>query len=205
MWFSGKNKNRLVAAILHRMEVAGMAKLTPKQRLFVKEYLVDLNATQAAIRAGYSAKNAGKIGPELIGKTRIKEAIQVEMDARAKRTEITADRVLKELAKIGFADIKDFLAYRTEKTVTGYDDNGHPIAEYANIVELKNSDDVDGALVSEVQVKDGQLKFKLHDKEKALELIGKHLAMFTDKQEISGKDGGPIQFERLLDEIESPD
>jgi phage terminase small subunit len=187
------------------MEVVSVAaKLTPKQRLFVKEYLVDLNATQAAIRAGYSAKNAGKIGPELIGKTRIKEAIQVEMDARAKRTEITADRVLKELAKIGFADIKDFLAYRTEKTVIGYDDNGQPIVDYANIVELKNSDDVDGALVSEVQVKDGQLKFKMHDKEKALELIGKHLAMFTDKQEISGKDGGAIVV-KLPEELKNPE
>lgn len=71
--------------------------LTAKQQRFVEEYLIDLNATQAAIRAGYSSKNADKIGPELLGKTRVAEAIAAEMDARSGRTLVTADDVVRGL------------------------------------------------------------------------------------------------------------
>ena len=69
-------------------------KLSPKQKLFVAEYLVDLNATQACIRAGYSAKTADRIGPELLGKTCVSAAIAEQMQAREERTLITADYVL---------------------------------------------------------------------------------------------------------------
>lgn len=71
--------------------------LTPKQQRFVDEYLIDLNATQAAIRAGYSAKNADKIGSELLGKTRVSEAIAAAQDARKARTELTQDMVVEGL------------------------------------------------------------------------------------------------------------
>jgi len=168
--------------------------LTPKQKIFVKEYLVDINCTHAALRAGYSPKMAGRIGYQLLEKTRVKEAIQVEMDKRAKRTEITADKVLQELAKIGFADIKDYLAYDMVKTEVGTGDDGSPIIGYKQIIDVKPSSEVDGAVINEVSVaRDGTFKFKLCDKQKALELIGKHLAMFTERQEISGKDGGPVE------------
>lgn len=76
------------------------ARLTEKQQRFVAEYLIDLNATQAAIRAGYSAKNADKIGSQLLGKTRVYEAIQAEKTARSERTEITQDYVLRKLTQI---------------------------------------------------------------------------------------------------------
>lgn len=86
-----------------------MAKLTPKQERFVDEYLVDLNATQAAIRAGYSEKTAGSMAAKLVAKSCILDAIADAKDARAKHTEITAERVLNELAKIAFAecDVRD--------------------------------------------------------------------------------------------------
>ncbi|KKL62131.1 hypothetical protein LCGC14_2188330, partial [marine sediment metagenome] len=67
--------------------------MTPKQERFVEEYLIDLNATQAAVRAGYSEKNAGKIGPELLGKTRVVVAIADAVAKRSERTEITQDQV----------------------------------------------------------------------------------------------------------------
>ncbi len=73
--------------------------LTAKQQLFIEEYLVDLNATQAAIRAGYSARNADKIGPELLGKTRVAEAIKVAQQGRSERTGITQDEVIQGLKK----------------------------------------------------------------------------------------------------------
>lgn len=99
-------------------------KLTPKQAAFVREYLIDLNATQAAIRAGYSQKNADKIGPELLGKTRIKAEIQTVMDERAERLEITADRVLKEIAKLAFYDPRKLLKPDgTPRSIHELDDN----------------------------------------------------------------------------------
>lgn len=146
-------------------------KLTPKQQLFVKEYMIDLNATQAAIRAGYSAKTADRIGPELLGKTCVSEAIQKQMEKREKKTDITAERVLKELAKIAFSDLNQFVEV---------DEDGK--------IKVKPSIEVDGTVLSEISesvTQNGRTKkVKLHDKMKALELIGRHLAMFTDKQEI---------------------
>ncbi|GAC1467176.1 MAG: terminase small subunit [Chamaesiphon sp.] len=65
--------------------------------MFCKEYLKDLNATQAAVRSGYSEKNADKIGSELLGKTRVNARIQELLNARGKRLEITADKVLKDI------------------------------------------------------------------------------------------------------------
>ena len=73
--------------------------LTAKQARFVEEYLIDLNATQAAIRAGYSARNADKIGPELLGKTRVAAAIQDAKETRSERTGITQDEVIQGLKK----------------------------------------------------------------------------------------------------------
>ncbi len=106
----------------------------------MQEYLVDLNATQAAIRAGYSAKNADKIGPELLGKTRVSTAIQAEKNARSARTQITQDYVIKKLKAIADQEASD-----------GTDS------------ELKYS---------------SQLK--------ALELLGRHLGMFTDRMKVEG-------------------
>lgn len=163
-----------------------MAKLTPKQKRFVEEYLVDLNATQAAIRAGYSSKTARQIGEQNLSKLDIQTEIQKAMKDRSTRTEITQDRVLQELAKVGFADIKDFLTFRTERTVVGYH-KGEAVIDYSHVVELKNSENIDGSIVSEVSLKDGQLKFKLHDKMKALQDIGRHLGMFIDKSEVNLK------------------
>ncbi len=175
-------------------------KLTPKQERFVQEYLIDLNATQAAIRAGYSEKNAGKIGPELLGKTRITEAIQEAMTKREKRTEVTQDQVINELAKIGFSNISDYLRVAEFEVIADYEkgedgepDKSKPITRRVKGVEIYNTDDIDREkldTISEVrQTRDG-ISIKLHDKLKALELLGKHMGMFTDKiQHEFGEDG----------------
>ena len=168
--------------------------LTAKQKAFVQEYLIDLNATQAAIRAGYSTDTAKVIGSENLTKPDIQEAIQEAMAAREKRTEITQEMVLRELAKIAGVDIKNYLSYRTEKTVVGTDEEtGEPIVDYSHIVDLKDSEQVDGTLISEIQLQKGNLKFKLHDRVKALELLGKHLGMFVDRTRLENPDGSPLQ------------
>lgn len=87
-------------------------KPTAKQRAFVREYLIDLNATQAAIRAGYSASTANEQGSRLLANVSVKGVIEAAMDLRAERTDITADRVLRELAKIGFADIRKTIKWQ---------------------------------------------------------------------------------------------
>lgn len=156
--------------------------LTRKQEKFVREYLIDLNATRAAERAGYSAKTVHVQGPRLLENVSVKRAIDEAIARRAKKFEVTQDRVIKELAKLAFTDIKDFLTFRTAKTVVDHDETGNPIISYAHIIDIKNSDEVDGAAIAEVQLqKDGTFKFKLHDKKGALELLGRHLGLFNDK------------------------
>ena len=95
--------------------------LTPKQEMFVREYLIDLNATQAAIRAGYSVKNADKIGSELLGKTGVKAAVQAGMDARAEKAGVSAEYVLNGIMK---------LIDRCEQAVPVLDNEGNPTGEW---------------------------------------------------------------------------
>ena len=117
------------------------------------------------------------------------------MRARGKRTEITQDQVLRELAKIAFADIKDYLSFRTAKTVVEHDkETGEPIIDYSQVIEMRDSDDVDGSLIQEVSLNaKGVFTFKLYDKLAALDKLGKHLGMFTDKVEISGQVNNPME------------
>jgi phage terminase small subunit len=158
--------------------------------LFVAEYLVDLNATQAAIRAGYSIKNADKIGPENLRKPKIQKAIQEQMNARESRTLITADKVLEELAKIGFANLADYIQVQQDGTAY-VDISGMTREQAAAVQEITVDEYTEGGGEDARQVK--KVKLKLIDKIKALELIGKHLAMWVERQEITGKDGGPIE------------
>lgn len=168
--------------------------LTEKQARFVAEYLVDLNATQAAIRAGYSAKTASSIAEENLRKPEIAAAVQEAMDARAARTTITQDRVLRELARIGFADMRKLLKWTGNRTVMDLEEAEETEAvdiRVSNLVTLYDSDELDAdtvAAISEIsQTKEGALKVKLHDKQAALVNIGKHLGMFTDRVQLDAK------------------
>lgn len=91
-----------------------MSNLTKKQQRFVAEYLLDLNATQAAIRAGYFERTARQQGQRLLSNVDIQAAIQKQLEARSERTQITADRVLEELAKLGFSNMLDYLRISDE-------------------------------------------------------------------------------------------
>lgn len=181
--------------------------LTAKQRAFVREYLIDLNATQAAIRAGYSEKTAQEQGSRLLSNVMVSAAVDEAMKIRADRTDITADRVLKELAKIGFADIRKAIKWQgTLVTEEDNSDGGDTLViknVVTNNVTLVSSDDIDdetAAAISEIsQNSTGGIKLKLHDKRAALVDMGKHLGMFTDRVEMSGKDGSPIIFKTIYE------
>ena len=169
--------------------------LTPKQRRFVEEYLVALNATQAAIRAGYSSHTAGQQGERLLKNVEIASAVAEAQHARSLRTGITADRVLAELARIGFADIRKAVRWRSNVTAVGVDpETDAPQYRAFNEVEIVNSAEIDSdtaAAIAEVsQTREGSLKVKFHDKRGALELLGKHLGLFDQKA--GGDDPGRV-------------
>ena len=168
-------------------------KLTDKQLKFVDEYLVDLNAAGAARRAGYSEKTARTIASEYLTKPNIQAAIEARRAKLAKNT-ITPEQVVKQWMEIAELDMKDFLSWRTALAQVGTDEEtGEPIFDYRPVLELKDSDKVDGRMVTEVSISDkGTFKFKLCDREKARENIAKHLGMFVEKQEISGPGGGEL-------------
>lgn len=139
--------------------------MTKKQKLFIEEYLVDLNATQAAIRAGYSVDTAGSIGSENLKKPEIRACIEKAMAERSKRTGISQDRVLMELARIGFSKITDIIDPGTA------------------VIRADATDD-DLACIQSVKIKPGEFgterEIKLYDKRGALVDIGKHLGMFKE-------------------------
>ena len=151
--------------------------LTGKQARFVEEYLIDLNATQAAIRAGYSKRTAEWQGPQLLGKTHVATAIGAAKKARSERTEITQDKVLAEYAKLAFLDPRRF-----------YDSTGSLIP-----VPLLPAD-VAAALSSmkvtvERGAEEGQMndvkEIKFADKKGALDSGARHLGMFKDKLDVA--------------------
>lgn len=163
--------------------------LTAKQQRFVAEYMIDLNATQAAIRAGYSKKTAANIASENLGKPEIAEAIASEQAKVAEKLGVTVERIVSELALLGFANMNDYMRVGTD---------GDPYLDFSMITRAQ------AAALAEVTVedfKDGRgedardvrkVKFKLSDKRAALVDLGKHLGMFTDKVRISGE-AGPLQ------------
>lgn len=161
--------------------------ITEKQKKFVEEYLIDLNATQAAIRAGYSVKNAGKIGHELLEKTRISNEITKKIAERSRRTGINADRVLIELAKIAFVNADDVIELKD-----------------ATLKENASRDDL--AAIQSIKVKtfgeDGvEREIKLADKIKALDMLGRHLGMWNDKLQVSGMEEEQKKLADILQQL----
>ena len=127
--------------------------LSDKAAAFVREYLIDKNATQAAIRAGYSARGAGKTGHDLLQRPHVKAAVARELKAQAERTLLTADRVLLDIQHFG--------------------DKAAKAGEY-------------------------------HAAIRSRELLGKHLRLFTDKVELTGKNDGPVEFSEIRRTVIDP-
>ncbi|SAI62909.1 Terminase small subunit [Bordetella trematum] len=173
--------------------------LTNKQRRFVDEYLVDLNATQAAIRAGYSAKTAGQIGDENLKKPQIAAAIQEAQAERSERVQVTADYVLSRMVEIDQMDVLDIMTDRMElKPVSEWPKVWRQYLSGFDLSELFEGAGDDRALVGMMK------KIRWPDKTKNLELLGRHLGMFKDRVEHSGPGGGPIPTMPTVIELVSP-
>jgi phage terminase small subunit len=149
--------------------------LRHRQQRFVEEYLIDLNATQAARRAGYSADTARQMGAENLSKPVIQAAIADAMRERSLRCKMTADEVLLRLARLGRANMQDYAEWGPAG-VTLKDSAVMPLEAADCVAEVSQTISKDG----------GSLKFKLHDKVRALELCGKHLGLFPDRLHVEG-------------------
>lgn len=155
-----------------------MAKLTDRQDRFCEEYLIDLNGTQAAIRAGYSVESAGSIASELLKKPNIRARIDTAMAERSRRTGVNADRVLRELGRIAFLNPADVIDFRTaEVKADASEDDLVAIAGMKVKYVPRKDFDEDGEPIIEQAI---EREVKLCDKLKALESCGRHLGMFKD-------------------------
>lgn len=149
--------------------------LTPKQRLFVQEYLIDLNATQAAIRAGYSPASAEVTGHRLLRNAKIADLIEQAMRAREQRVQVDADWVLQRLVRLADYNLRDFANLATVKRIFETK-SGDVLEDEVQAVVL--NPDFDGTIAKSLhQDKDG-IKLDMPDRVKALELIGKHIGLF---------------------------
>jgi phage terminase small subunit len=170
--------------------------LTPKQERFVSEYLIDLNATQAAMRTGYSEKTAYSQGQRLLKDVEIQDFIAEAQANRAKRTQVTADMVVRELARIGFSDLRKVLSPGGSLLMpTEWDDD--TAASIASIEVVTNTEgtgrDEEGRKIIE-----HTHKIKVWDKNSALEKLAKHLGMFVEKHVHTGDPENPL---RMVTEI----
>jgi phage terminase small subunit len=156
--------------------------LTPKQERFVSEYLVDLNATQAAIRAGYSSKTAEQQGHQLLKKTSVASAVAELQAAHLATADVSAERVLRELASIGFSDLRAI-----------FDEQG-------NLLPVKELPDGVAPVIASVEVtkqrtrttdnettEEWVSKVKAWDKTRALEMLARHLGLLKDQVQLSGE------------------
>lgn len=154
-------------------------KLTPKQERFCEEYLVDLNATKAAIRSGYSEQTAYAIGHENLSKPEIQNRISLVQKELSERTKITAEIWLNELAKVGFSDLRNYYSSDTEGIqITQLN------RQFTGAIKEFKTTTIEGENYTSTTK-----EFKLHDKLAALEKIGKHLGFFEvdNKQKNDGK------------------
>lgn len=163
--------------------------MTEKQKIFADEYLIDLNATRAYKSVYRNIKNDGvarKNGSRLLTNADIQKYITDRMQERQKRMEITQDRVLEELAAIAFARATDYAEVKGE------------------CVRIKDTDSLTDQQIKAIAgIKEGKfgIELKLNDKEKALELLGRHLGMFKDKVEVSGLEDEKKKLDDILQQM----
>ncbi|EFL4102277.1 terminase small subunit [Escherichia coli] len=172
-----------------------MAKLTDKQELFAREYLKDLNGTQAAIRAGYSEKTANEQASRLLANVNVQKFVAELKSARVEQTGIDAAYVLRRLVEIDQMDVLDILLQNGElKPIKDWPKVWRTTLSGMDVVEMVSADSA--ALLK---------KIKWPDKVKNLELLGRHVSVqaFKDnvKNEVTGADGGPVRYADMSEEL----
>lgn len=155
--------------------------LTARQERFVEEYMIDLDAKNAAIRAGYSARSAKTLGPRLKKMKNVAARIEEEQAKRARRTGITAERVLRELAQLAFFDASKCLGML----------NG----DMEKMEELER----ETASIAAIKIGKGGIEIRFHDKTRALELLGRHMGIF--REENAGREAIQVELGSGVEEL----
>mgnify|MGYP003088201881 CR=1 FL=1 len=190
--------------------------MTDKQKRFCEEYLIDLNATQAAIRAGYKEKTAYSQGQRLLKKVEVQKQIEEGKKNLSERVKVTQERVIEELSCIAFSKASDYAKVIEKDRMTESEDGimipildheGKPV-KYKTVEPVLTdnlTEDQKRAIAVIKRGRDG-FEIKPYDKIRALELLGKHLGMFTEKVEVSGAINDPFddltteELKELLDD-----
>ena len=160
--------------------------ITDRMKKFVDEYLIDFNATQAAIRAGYSPDTANEQGSQLLARPDIRELVAEGQKEVMERTQTFQDNAVDELKIVGFSDLADFLTVKADGIVEQKPFNELTKAQTKCIKKIKqtvrSSHSADGTILHQTAV----IEIELHDKLRALELLGRHLGMFNDTLRLEG-------------------
>jgi len=171
--------------------------ITDRMKKFVDEYLIDFNATQAAIRAGYSPDTANEQGSQLLARPDIRELVAEGQKAIAERTQTFQDNAVDELKIVGFSDLADFLTVKEGGIVEQKSFDQLTKAQTRCIKKIKQtvrtSHSSDGTILHQTAT----LEVELYDKLKALELLGRHLGMFNDTLRLEGALPLTISFDVL--------
>lgn len=190
--------------------------MTDKQKRFCEEYLIDLNATQAAIRAGYKEKTAYSQGQRLLKKVEVQKQIEEGKKNLSERVKVTQERVIEELSCIAFSKASDYAKVIEKDRMTESEDGimipildheGEPV-KYKTVEPVLTDDLTEDQKRAIAVIKRGRDGFEIkpYDKIRALELLGKHLGMFTEKVEVSGTINDPFddltteELKELLDD-----
>lgn len=168
-------------------------KLTEKQKLFIAAYCANPNATKAAESAGYSAKTAYSIGQENLKKPEIAEEIEKRLGKKAEKYEISGEKVLRELALMGFANMEDYIGVKDGDAYV--DLSAVNRDQFAAVQEITVEEYTEGRGEDKRDIK--RTKFKLADKRGSLELLGKHLKLFTEKHELKLENLESLSDEQL--------
>ncbi len=164
-------------AQLHTSEIP----LSEREERFAVEYLVDLNKTAAAKRAGYSEKSAHTIAQRVFNKANVQAKIQHLKEERSKRTEITQDRVLQELARIAFGDIRKAVKWGVQPVMVANEDGELEAQWPLQLIPSDEIDDDTAAAVQSIALVKGGIKITMHSKLTALQSLAEHTGVFAKR------------------------
>ncbi len=168
-------------------------KLNPKQLAFISEYLIDFNGTQAAIRAGYSARTAQEQASVLLSKPMVQRALEEAKAAHKKVREVSVDRIIQELERIAYGDLKNSVRWNEGGTQIQPSDD-LPADVSATIMSIEEDEHETTSPLGHTHVR-RKVKVKHYDKLRALELLGRYKSLFVDRKEVTGKGGGAIEVQ----------
>ncbi len=170
-----------------------------KHERVCQEYLIDLNQTEACKRAKYSVRTAAQQASRLFSNVKIQQRIAELKAERNERTRVTQDRVVRELALIGFSDLQNYITINDDTgaiIAKGFEEMPPEESRALKAIKedraIKETADGQGVVVYD------KVSFTMHDKIRALEILAKHLGMLVERHEVTGEDGGPVQIEYIL-------